>query len=291
MPRTTTRQESTNCIAIRFRRALRGVIRGLPLLAALSGGLLSEGCTRQKYRCKVDTEAYYLIDQKIAESCEATGAPYRIEIDARSRMFDPFNPDRPPMPEDDPQSNRYMRMVDGKKGYPLWEANGRTNTAENPQWWNTLPLDERGVLVLDLNESVRTALLHSPSYQQNLEEIYLSALDVSSERFLLDSQFFAGWQSSAERRGTRLNPTDGSTLLSTGPRGMQMTKMYASGADLLVGFANSMTWQLAGSDNYSSTSLLNFSLLQPLLRQGGARRGAGAADFGRAGTTSQRARF
>lgn len=263
-PTSTTRRKSTS-LAIPFRRA----IRGMTLLSAISGLMLSEGCTRQKYRAKVDNEAYFLIDQKIAESCEATAAPYRIEIDPRSRMFDPFNPDRPPMPEDDPQSNRYMQLVDGKKGYPLWEANGRTNLAENPGWWNHLPLDERGVLVLDLSEAVRTALIHSPVYQNNLETIYLSALDVSSERFLLDSQFFGGWQSSAERRGTRLNPPNGSTVLSTGPRSMQMTKMYATGADLVVGFANSMTWQLAGSDNYASNSLLNFSLIQPLLRQGG----------------------
>lgn len=264
MQRTVPQAPARSPLARQFRRALRG----LALVTAVSTGILSTGCSRQKYRAKVDAEAYYLLDQKVAESCEAVAAPYRIEVDPRSRMFDPFNPDRPPMPEDDPQANRYMRMVDGKKGYPLWEANGRTNTTENPQWWNTLPLDARGVLVLDLNESVRTALLHSSSYQQNLEELYLSALDVSSERFLLDSQFFAGWDSGVERRGTRMAPPNGSTLLSTGPNA-QMRKMSASGADLLVGFANSMTWQLAGSDNYASSSLLNFSLLQPLLRQGG----------------------
>src|SRR5690606_3791945 len=146
--------------------------------------LTNQGCTRSSHRMKADYEAQYLLDEKRSESCERNPTEYRIEIDPSSRMFDPFNPDRPPMPEDDPQANRYMRMVDGKKGYPLWEANGRTNTAENPQWWNTLPLDSRGVLVLDMNDSVRTALLHAPGYQQNLEELYLSALDVSSERFL-----------------------------------------------------------------------------------------------------------
>jgi hypothetical protein len=265
MHRPPAARTSLSPMALQFRRA----IRGLTLLTAVSASILAPGCTRQKYRARVDREAYFLIDQKVAESCEAAAAPYRIEIDPQSRMFDPFNPDRPPMPEDDPQANRYMRLVDGKKGYPLWEANGRTNLAENPGWWNYLPLDERGVLVLDLNQAVRTALLHAPSYQQNLETMYLSALDVSSERFLLDSQFFAGWGASAERRGTRLNPTDGSTVLSTGPRSVLMTKTFASGADLVVGFANSMTWQLAGSDNYASNSLLNFSLLQPLLRQGG----------------------
>lgn len=252
-------------VARQFSRA----VRGAALLSVIAAGIVSTGCTRQKYRHKVDNEAYYLIDQKIAESCEATSLPYRIEIDPRSRMFDPFNPDRPPMPEDDPRSNRYMQMVDGKKGYPLWEANGRTNTAENPQWWNTLPLDSRGVLVLDMNEAVRMALLHSSSYQRNMEEVYLSALDVSSERFLLDSQFFAGWQSSVARNGSRISSPDGSTLLTTGPTGVRMSKMSATGADLLVGFANSMTWQLIGTNDYSSNSLLNFSLIQPLLRQGG----------------------
>jgi hypothetical protein len=266
MHRPPAARTTLSPLALHFRRA----IRGLTLLSAVSVSILSPaGCTRQKYRCKVDTEAYFLIDQKVAESCEAVAAPYRIEIDPRSRMFDPFNPDRPPMPEDDPQANRYMRMVDGKKGYPLWEANGRTNLAENPGWWNHLPLDERGVLVLDLSQAVRIALLHAPSYQQNLETMYLSALDVSSERFLLDSQFFGGWQAGAERRGQRVSPPDGSTVLSTGPRNVALTKTYATGADLVVGFANSMTWQLVGSDSYASNSLLNFSLLQPLLRQGG----------------------
>lgn len=253
-------------LATQFRRAIRSFGVG----AALCGVLLSASCSRQQYRFKTDTEAYYLLDQKLAESCEDATAPYRIEVDARSRMFDPFNPDRPPMPEDDPQAARYMRMVDNKKGYPLWEANGRTNIVENPQWWSYLPLDQRGVLVLDLNEAVRTALLHSPTYQSNMEELYLSALDVSSERFLLDSQFFGGWQASVERQGSRraLRP-EGSTVFSTGPRSVLMRKAYANGADLVVGFANSLTWQVAGPNDYRSSSLLDFTFVQPLLRQGG----------------------
>lgn len=254
-----------------FRKSLAPIAYSATVLSAslFSGG----GCTRQQYRCKTDTEAYYLLDEKLQQSCEENANPYRIEVDARSRMFDPFNPDRPPMPEDDPQSNRFMRCVDGKKGYPLWEANGRTNIVENPQWWNYLPLDERGVLVLDLNDSVRTALVHSTNYQSNLEELYLSALDVSSERFLLDSQFFGGWQSSYTSDGRRRSG-DSSSLFATGPnsagrRPFSMQKRYATGADLLVGFANSLTWQLAGPNDQSASSILDFSLIQPLLRQGG----------------------
>ncbi|QDV24710.1 coiled-coil domain-containing protein [Aureliella helgolandensis] len=260
-----------------LRASFRQAVRAFGLGAAFSASLMSVGCSRQNYRCKTDTEAYYLLDEKVRQSCEVVSAPYRVEIDGRSRMFDPFNPDRPPMPEDDPQAAQFMRVVDGKKGYPLWEANGRTNAAENPEWWNYLPLDERGVLVLDLNEAVRTALLHSPSYQSAREELYLSALDVSSERFLLDSQFFGGWQGSytsdGPRRGDPTTP-ESSSVFSTGAssrggRPFSMRKRFATGADLLVGFANNLTWQVAGPNDQSATSLLDFTLLQPLLRQGG----------------------
>ncbi len=264
-------------IRAEFRRALRSWTAVATISAAVLTGLFaSNGCTRAKYRAKTDREAYYLLDEKRAESCEEGTSPYRIELDPRSRMFDPFNPDRQPMPEDDPQAHRFMRMVDGKKGYPLWEANGRTNIVENPQWWSYLPLDARGVLVLDLENAVRTALLHSPTYQSNTEEMYLSALDVSSERFLFDSQFFAGWQSNYTTAGRRRNNgTESSSEFATGPssrgaaRGAFMQKQFATGADLVVGVANNITWQLAGPNDQRATTLLDFSLIQPLLRQGG----------------------
>ncbi len=254
-------------IARRFRNS----IRGLGWTAALATTLFSTACSRPRYRSLTDNEAYYLLDEKVGQSAEENTETYRIEIDPRSRMFDPFNPDRPPMPEDDPQSNNFMRLVDRKKGYPLWEANGRTNTTENPGWWEQLPLDERGVLVLNLEDAVRTALIHSPDYQRNLEEMYLSALDVSSERFLLDSQFYGGWRGnfSASEGGADKQFTSSTNNRPRGT-GLFMNKRFASGTDLLVGFANSITWQLAGpGDSITNTSLLDFALIQPLLRQGG----------------------
>ncbi len=270
---------NTSDIASAKRTNRRRTFRNWVLLGVgmLNLGTSTAGCTRQAYRCKTNNEVYYLIDQKIGESCETPEKPYRIEVDPRSRFFDPFNPDRPPMPEDDPQSHQFMLMVDKKRGYPLWEANGRTNTAENPQWLNFLPLDERGVLVLSLDDAVRTALLHSAAYQQNLESLYLSALDVSSERFLLDSQFFGGYGVTATTDGPLRNqastPNSSSTisgsLTSAGPRGLTMRRRFATGADLIVGLANSLTWQVAGPNNQSSNTVLDFSLVQPLLRQAG----------------------
>jgi hypothetical protein len=257
------------------------ILCGLQLLSVAVFFLA--GCNRAYYRNQADEEAYALMDEKQQDSGEVN-MPLRIAVDRRSRMFDPFNPDRPPMPEDDAASNRYMELVDGKKGYPLWKANGTTNTAESPDWWATLPLDERGVLVLNADDAVRLALLHSPNYQQNLETLYLSAIDVSSERFLLDTQFYSGWgtQYTADRTkslsvdkfgnpvgGSVNNSSLGLTPFRRGSRPLSMQRRFATGADLVVGIANSITWQLSGPDTQSANTLLDFTFIQPLLRQAG----------------------
>jgi hypothetical protein len=232
------------------------------------------GCSRPYYRNTADKETNCLIDQKVAVS----GVPdvRRIPVDRSSRMFDPFNPDRPPMPEDDPTAHRYMEWVDGKKHYPLWDVNGRTNTVESPDWWQMLPLDERGVLVLDSNTAVRLAAIHSTLYQSEVETLYLSALDVSSERFLLDNQFYAGWQASytADGPSRRGAGGDSDSTVSTGPfsrarRPFSWQRRFATGTDLVVGLANNLSWQLSGPDSQTATTLLDFSMVQPLLRGGG----------------------
>ncbi len=236
--------------------------------------VLPSGCNRAHYRNRADQEVTSVINEKIVDACSP--AIPSIQMDRASRMFDPFNPDRPPMPEDDSTAHQYMKILNGKKGYPLWDVNGKTNTAENPIWWQYLPLDERGVLVLDADAAVRTAVLHNTVYQSEIETLYLSALDVSSERFFLGNQLFAGYSASYTADGS-LRRGNGGTSRSTvnastfsrGPRGLALQRQFTNGADLIVGFANSLTWQLAGPDTQSATTLLDFSLIQPLLRGGG----------------------
>ncbi|MFM8571040.1 MAG: hypothetical protein ACKOAU_05530 [Pirellula sp.] len=232
------------------------------------------GCNRAHYRTRADEEVRSLIDEKVCDS--AMPAIPDVQVDRASRMFDPFNPDRPPMPEDDGVAHQYMRLVNGKKHYPLWDVNGRTNTAENPVWWQYLPLDERGVLVLDADSAVRLATLHNTNYQAEIETLYLSALDVSTERFLLSNQLFAGYGSiytadGALRRGAGGNSSStlSNSLFSRGPRGLALRRQFTTGADLIVGFANNLTWQLAGPDTQTANSLIDFSFIQPLLRGAG----------------------
>ncbi|QDS87020.1 hypothetical protein EC9_11960 [Rosistilla ulvae] len=262
------------------RPAIALKLRSLTIAMLIASVVLGNiGCNRALYRKKADREAYQLIDEKVCHSGEDPGHALRIEIDSQSRMFDPFDPDRPPMPKDDPKSNTYMNCVDGKRGYPLWHANGDTNTAENPDWWRFLPLDERGVLVLDSDTAFQLARLNSPGYQQELETLYLSALDVSSERFRFDTQFFGGLQSFYTADGPLRSGSGGesSSNLAVGPysvgqRPWSMQRSFTTGADLVVGMANSIVWEFSGPDTQSASTILDFTLVQPLLRNAGRDR-------------------
>ncbi len=255
-----------------LKSRLRALIRN-GCLASVAFTLVTApntACNRAHYRTRADQEVNQLISEKIQDAC----APEirSIQIDPASRMFDPFNPDRPPMPEDDGVAAQYMRVLNGKKHYPLWDVNGRTNTAENPIWWQYLPLDERGVLVIDSDMAVRLATLHNPNYQAEIETLYLSALDVSSERFQFSNQLFGGYSNFYTANGSlRGSSTISSNLFTTGigNRGIGMRRRFTTGADLIVGMANNITWNLTGPTTESANSLVDFTFFQPLLRNGG----------------------
>jgi len=247
-----------------------GVPWGLLILTAI----LLAGCTRHQYRLAADHDAYALIESKACHP-EWPLDDYRIDVDPLSRMYDSGRPDRPPMPPDDPTAHKLMHCIDCKKGYPCWHANGDTNIVENPDWIASLPRNGNGVVWLDTESAMRVALLHSPNYQKELEDLYLSALDVSFERFRFDTQFFGGYDTTfaADARNRSVFGGDSSSDLSIGrgPSGTALrgNKLFATGGELVVGLANSLMWQFSGPNTHSATTFLDFSLIQPLLRAGG----------------------
>ena len=240
--------------------------------------MLLSGCKRKRrfYRVQADREVNCLVDQKAAAVGSDPGQ-FRIEVDPRARMFDPYDPDCEPMPPDDPTSHQLMHCVDCKKGSRCWKHLPRTPFVENPSWYEQLPLNEDGELELDIPGAVRVALIESPIYQRELEDLYLSALDVSFERFRFDTQFFGHSDILFTADGRDRNGTGTpSSLFEVNPAtpgiGLEARKLCATGSELVVGFANSLVWQFAGPNDYTSTSLIDFSLVQPLLRGGGRTR-------------------
>lgn len=249
--------------------------RRLTAILLLAVAVAANGCSRAHYRRQADTEVNCILDNKSI----AAGLPpgeFRIGVDPRSRMFDPDDPDCPPMPPDDPTSHQLMECVDCKPGSPCWKHLGQTPYVENPSWESYLPRDEEGNVMLDLPGAVELALLESTDYQQQLESLYLSGLDVTFERFRFDTQFFGGTSIFFTSEGRERGGGSSSSLLEVEPlrsgNRLRAERLTATGGELVVGLANSLMWQFSGQDEYSSRTLLDFNLVQPLLRAGGRTR-------------------
>lgn len=231
---------------------------------------ISTGCHRGYYRRQADSDARSLIREKLNDPRWNQIEP-SIDINPESRMFDPFSADHPPMPPDDPASNKLMHCVDDKQGYPLWNANGNTGYVSNPQWRSYLPVNEQGVLELNVDRAVQLSLLNSTLWQREKEDLFLSALNVSLARFGFDTQASWGWQSFFRTRGELSGGFSSIELDRPTPVGStQISRLGATGTELLVGIANSIIWRFGGGvDSQTGTTLINASIIQPLLRGAG----------------------
>ena len=257
--------------------------------------LLCASCSRTKYRLSADREAYTTIAERNGDPRWAV-ADVGIDIDPRSRYFDSYSPDCSPMPTDDPTAHRYMQCVDGKTGWEHWLDNGVRPELENPQWKQKLgeyvDLTADGAVELNVDSALRLAYVHSPNHQLQLETLYLSSLDVTTERFRLDTQFFGGYDIAYRHNGDLVPASlafdsgSGQYVItapfegveanrltvgrpSLGDPALQTSRRFATAGQLLTGFANSFVFEFTGPDTGLSASLLNFTFLQPLLRGAG----------------------
>jgi hypothetical protein len=231
---------------------------------------LSTGCQRAHYRIQAEDAVYDVV-------AGATANPrfeipdYTIDIDSRSRLFDPTDPDFPPMTPDDPDAHRLMECVDGHRGWPHWQDDGELPDVEASDYRAWLPYADDGTVRVDLVGAIDLARLHSRDYQAQKETLFLSALDVTAERFRFDAQFFAGNSTQYIGTGAVRNGGTSSSLLSTNSN-IQMQKAFTAGGTLLVGLANSVIWQFSGQGSTFNGSLANVAFSQPLLQFAGRPR-------------------
>ncbi|HCO93839.1 MAG TPA: hypothetical protein DIU00_07810, partial [Phycisphaerales bacterium] len=230
--------------------------------------IVASGCSRTEHRLQADREAYDVIAERNVDP-RWHADDYNIEIDPRSRYFDPCDPDRPPMPPDDPASHQYMRLVDGKKGFKHWDDNGVRAELENPEWREALAeyveVGTDDSVKLNIDSALKLAYVHSPSHQNQLETLYLSALDVTTERFRLDTQFFGGYDAKYNHNGSLKSDQ---LTLGADPT-LQVRRKFVNAGELLVGFANSFVVEFGSTGANFASSLANFSFVQPLLRGAG----------------------
>ena len=104
--------------------------RGLFPLLLLVGII---GCGRTYYRQQADRDTYNLLAKRRDEKNWAT-ANLSIVPPPSSRLFDPFNTDRPPMPPDDPAAHYFMEHPGQLRGSSHYLKNGQAPFIEASTW-------------------------------------------------------------------------------------------------------------------------------------------------------------
>jgi hypothetical protein len=281
---------------------------------ALSVALAPCGCTRRFFRQSADRE----VDEVLTEKDRYPDwkiEQYHVYPDPRSRFADSSNPDRPPMPPDDPATelSSPRPQKPGKAGTtriegagyldllnqwdtenraeaaaaksaqtePKEESEGEAKEKQEEQKGitsggiasfttalSTKPRPgERLPFLLKLEQAVELGLINSREYQDARENVYLTALPVTRERFAFAAQFFAVEESVRQWAGsaTPESPKNNWTLASNGG----FTKLFSTGALLLFNFANQTVFNLGAGRELTSQSMINLDLIQPFLRGGG----------------------
>jgi outer membrane protein TolC len=272
---------------------------------ALSFLLGPSGCTRRFFRKRADVE----VDETLAEKDKYPAwkiEQFHVYPDPRARFADPTDPDRPPMPPDDPAAHDLspnpqkpgkcgIRQVEGSGYLELmkqWDAENRAeaaaareqaaSTAQTPAKpeeqkagagsttaLSTTPRPGQPLpYLLKLEQAVELGLINSREYQDARENLYLTALPVTLERFAFAAQFFAATEAIREWAGRRSSV--GYQNNWTWPSNAGVAKLFSTGALLLFNFANQTVFNLAGSGRHvTSQSIINLDLVQPFLRGGG----------------------
>ena len=221
------------------------------------------GCSRSAYREMADRDAYRLLRSRQTDS--RWDIPDRVvEADPRSRLHDSFSPDCGPLPPDDPAAQGYMQCpFNSRKGVTYWDEKGESYAVDQEEWIAHLPYNEDGEVLLDKQLSVDLGLLHSRQFQSQVEQLHIRALDLSSNRFEYQLNWFGGsdWGFNSTEDGADAERDLGNS------NQLGFTRNLATGGQFAANLANSFAWSFggSGSSNFAAGNLV-FSLTQPLLR-------------------------
>ncbi|MEO2012909.1 MAG: TolC family protein [Fuerstiella sp.] len=258
-----------------FTRAVTGLLLASMLTPTISG------CKRSEWSQRADEESYQAIAEK--QNDERWILP-RIDItpDPLSRFFDAYdNPDCQPLPPDDPAAHQFMHCADGITGYKKWHEHGDAPSIENISWLSPYtelvdsvnPVDGHATVeisMLTLNDAVNLAYIHSRAYQTQLESVYLQALQLTGQRYLLGTRFHlspvgSGGGFFRARNGNRLSGTPTQSLT----HGLGIQRLMPGGAQWAVDVLNTVTWN--STTNAVSAPSLAWQLTQPFMADGGRR--------------------
>jgi hypothetical protein len=154
----------------------------------------------------------------------------------------------------------------------------------NVAWAAGLPRNANPYVVT-LQQAFTLALLNARIYQLQLETVYNAALNVTLQRFQFEPQFYAGMSplTSPQNAGfPGVNPPNQFLYQTRSAPGGQIStlslgeiagfgKLFNSGGQLLMGFANQVVFNFVGKNPIQPTvsSSLPLTFVQPFLRGAG----------------------
>lgn len=279
----------------------------LGLFLVLASALGPAGCTRNFFRNRADQEVDEVLKAKDVYPAWKI-EQFHVYPDPRARFADPTNPDRPPMPPDDPAAYNLspnpqkpgkagIGWVEGQ-GYlellTAWDSSNRAARAaadkDDDDQTKVDKEHDKGAaaygsgaeekksadgssppakpFLITLEQAVELGLINSREYQDRREDLYLTALPVTQQRFAFSTQWFAAEQAARERIG-REAPEGGHNRWNT-QSNLGFAKLFSTGALLLFNVANQTVFEFGNTPrSIISSSTLSLDLFQPLLRGGG----------------------
>lgn len=275
------------------------------------GSMLSTGCSRTFWRSQADFDAYNLLSIKQFDPHWVIPRT-SVEPDPRSRFYDPNDRDYPPLPPDDPAAHQYMEWVNGMRGYKGWHKFGQSMTVENPQWLANLglapdvfhdsyvlsdgvtegddltklpvpPVDKMVPTIenLTLAQTIELASIHSRDYQTQLENLFLSALQLSLDQFQFQVRYLVGRPPTSAGSPVTTGAVPSGLLTNNTVPGVSDTlglttaggvsQILPTGGQWIAGLANNTLWLFQGGQQTTSQSILSYSLVQPFLAGAGRK--------------------
>lgn len=239
----------------------------LPSLQQWVTGLLMvllglSGCTRLDYRKSADAESYCLIESR--QSDPRWEVPNRgVEPRSHSRMYMAAEQDCGPKPLDDPAASCYMDRPNCIKNTAYYGRIPSKANTENPVWVDYLPRDENGKIELTQSLAVDLSLMHSRDFQTQFENVYLTALDLSGNRFEFAAQWFGGFGADFTATGADLG---NQRLLNVTADRLGFTRNLPGGGQFATSILNSLFWDFGSSGLQGGSASLVTTFTQPLLR-------------------------
>ncbi len=244
--------------------------------------LIVPGCSRTFWREQADVDSYQAIGEKLTD--ERWAVP-RVDMtaDSRSRFFDPYDLDASPLPPDDPSASQYMQWVNGWKGYKGWHKFGDAMSVENPQWLAPFGMTPEmidpvtgeyiapvpSIENLTLPQAAELQQIHDRAYQTQIENVYLAALAVASERFAFGVRYLG-------RNGTEPGVASTTTVIPHGigdrtslTSNVGISQLLPAGTQWALELTNNTIWLFNGGT--STASILSYSITQPLLAGAGRK--------------------